>query len=80
MIWYVTFDNIYIPISRIFDNEDDIFIVSRNGWKSSASEIIFKKAKSKILHNINYIWMNRKIIDDYWLSYLNDLFEIKLII
>ena len=24
--------------------------------------------------------MRRKIIDDFWLSYLNDLFEIKLII
>ena len=24
--------------------------------------------------------MRRKIIDDYWLSYLNDLFGIKLII
>ena len=45
-----------IPVSRIFDNEDDIFILSR------------------ILWNINYIRMNRKIIDDYclelnWLLY-----------
>ena len=39
-----------------------------------------KKTKSKILSNINYIRMRRKIIDDYLLKYLNDLFGIKLII
>ena len=37
----------FIPVSRIFDNEDDIFIFSRNVRKSSASENYFKKAKSK---------------------------------
>ena len=40
-----------IPVSRIFDNEDDNFIFSRNVRKSSASEILFKKAKSKIDDN-----------------------------
>jgi len=33
----------FIPVSRIFDNEDDIFIFSRNVRKSRASKIIFKK-------------------------------------
>ena len=42
---------------------------------SSASEILFKK----ILWNMNYIRMSRKIIDDCCLQYLNDLFGIKLI-
>ena len=32
-----------------FDNEDEIFTVSRNVRKSSASEILYKKTKSKIL-------------------------------
>ena len=59
--------------------KDDIFIFSRNVRKSNASENYFKK-KSKILWNINYIRMRRKIIDDYCLKYLNDLFGIKLII
>ena len=31
------------------------------------AKIIFKKNKSKILLNINYIRMRRKIIDDYGL-------------
>ena len=35
---------------------------------------------TKLILNINYIRMCREIIDDYRLSYLNDLFEIKLII
>ena len=32
-----------IPVARIFDNEDDIFILYMNVRKSSASEILFKK-------------------------------------
>ena len=31
----------FIPVSRIFDNEDDILIFSRNDRKSSASEKLF---------------------------------------
>ena len=37
----------FIPVSRIFDNEDDIFIFSRNVQKSSASENYFKKQNQK---------------------------------
>jgi len=36
----------FIPVSIIFDNEDDIFIFSRNVRKSSGSKILFKKTKS----------------------------------
>ena len=35
--------SIFIPVSGIFDNEDDIFIFSRNVRKSSASKNYFKK-------------------------------------
>ena len=54
----VTFENIY---SCFKDFQDGIFILTRNVRKSSASEILFKK---KILWNINFIRMRRKIIDD----------------
>jgi len=37
----------FIPVLRIFDNEDDIFIFSRNVRKSGASEILFKRNKIK---------------------------------
>ena len=47
----------FIPVSRIFDNEDDIFIFLRNVRKSSASKILFKKRK-KIMKC--YIRMRRK--------------------
>ena len=43
----------FIPVSRIFDNEDDIFIFSKNFRKSSVSKILLKK--SKTLWNFNYI-------------------------
>ena len=43
----------FIPVSRIFDNEDDIFIFSKNFRKSSISKILLKK--SKTLWNFNYI-------------------------
>ena len=33
----------FIPVLKIFDNEDDIFIFFRNVQKSSDSEILFKK-------------------------------------
>ena len=39
--------NIFIPVSRIYDNEDDIFIFSRNVRKSSASEILFLQKNQK---------------------------------
>ena len=35
------------PISRIFDNEDNILIFSRNVRKPSASEILIKKPNQK---------------------------------
>ena len=35
--------------------------------------------KIKLLRKINYTRMSRKLIDDYWLKYLNDLFGIKLV-
>ena len=60
----------FIPVSSIFDNEDDIFIFSRNVQKSSTSENYFWK-KSKILRNNNYIRMRRKIIDDYLTTVCN---------
>ena len=37
----------FIPVSRIFDNEDDVFIFSRNVRKSSASENYLKKQNQK---------------------------------
>ena len=37
----------FIPVSKIFDNEDDIFILSRNVRKSSASENYLKKQNQK---------------------------------
>ena len=37
----------FIPVSKIFDNEDDIFIFSRNVRKSSASENNLKKQNQK---------------------------------
>jgi len=37
----------FIPVSRIFDNEDNIFIFSRNVRKTSASEILLKEKKIK---------------------------------
>ena len=42
MIWELLLKT-FIPVSKIFDNEDDIFILSRNVRKSSANKIIFKK-------------------------------------
>ena len=42
-----TFLRTFIPVSRISDNEDDIFIFSRNVQKSNSSEILFF-FKSKI--------------------------------
>ena len=55
MIWEFLLKT-FIPVLRIFDNEDDIFIFSRNVRKSSASEIFF--FKSKISWNINFINLN----------------------
>ena len=56
---------IFIPVSRIFDNEDDIFIFSKNvrslapAVKTSYKQNInFKKVK--IIWNINYKRMLRK--------------------
>ena len=48
--------------------------------KNAAHRSHFSKSvKNVFLKNINYIQMWRKIIDDYRLLYLNDVFEIKLI-
>ena len=41
-----------IPVSRFLDNEDDIFIFPRDGRKSSASEILFKKKRNKKYYKI----------------------------
>ena len=46
MIWELLLKT-FIPVSKIFDNEDDIFIISRNVRKSSASENYFKKQNQK---------------------------------
>ena len=46
MIWVLLLKT-FIPVSKIFDNEDDIFIFSRNVRKSRASEnYLFKKSKT----------------------------------
>ena len=63
MIWELLLKT-FIPVSRVFDNEDDIFQECskiQRQWK------LFKEKKSKILWNINYIRMRRKIVDDYCL-------------
>ena len=39
----------FIPVSRIFDNEDDIFIFYRNVRKSSAREISLKNEIKNII-------------------------------
>ena len=45
------------------------------------SKVTLRSWKIKrIFWNIYYIRMRRKLINDYWLKYLNDLFGIKLII
>jgi len=46
MIWELLLKT-FIPVSRIFDNEGDILIFSRNVRKSNASENYFKKNKIK---------------------------------
>ena len=46
MIWQLLL-KIFIPVSRIIDNEDDILMFSRNFQKSNASEILFKKQNKK---------------------------------
>ena len=46
MIWELIFKT-FIPVSRIFDNEDDIFTFFRNVRKSSASEILFLRKEIK---------------------------------
>ena len=67
MIWEFLLKT-FIPVLRIFDNEDDLFIFSRNVRKSSASEFFFK---SKISWNIN-------LINLYPLSFfVNTPFKIK---
>ena len=43
----------FIPVLKIFDNEDDIFIFSRNVRKSSASEILLKKQNQKYYEILN---------------------------
>ena len=56
------YDQIYfksfIPVQRIFDNENELFIFSRNVRKSSASEIVIKKQNRKyyeILTRYEYV-------------------------
>ena len=43
----------FIPVLRIFDNEDDSFIFSRNVPKSRASEILLKKQNQKYYEILN---------------------------
>ena len=46
----------FIPVLRIFDNEDDIFTFSRNVRKSSASEILFLKKQNQKYYEILTIY------------------------
>ena len=50
----------FIPVSRIFDNEDDIFIFSRNVRKSSPSELLFKKQNKNIMKYLLYTNASKK--------------------
>ena len=39
----------FISVSRIFDNEDDIFIFSGNVWNPALAKYYFKKKKIKTI-------------------------------
>jgi len=55
MIWELLLKTV-IPVPSIFDNEDDIFIFSRNVRKSSASENYFKKKQNQKYYEILTIY------------------------
>ena len=65
----------FVPVSRIFDNEDDIFMFLRTVRKSSASEILF--LKNQKYYEILTLY---ECVEKYWLSYVNDLYGVKWII
>ena len=75
----VTFEKFY-PVSRIFDNEDDIFYIFKECSKIQRHRnIIFLNQliiKYELYMNAS---MRRKIIDDYCFQYMSDLLRIKLI-
>ena len=48
--------NTFIPLSRIFDNEDDSFIFSRNVRKPRASEYYLKKKHNQKYYEILTIY------------------------
>ena len=55
----VTFQNIYSCFED-FDNEDDIFIFSRNVRKSTPSELLFKKQNKNIMKYLLYTNASKK--------------------
>jgi len=64
MIWELLIKT-FIPFSRIFGNEDDILIFSRNVQKQVVGWILFKKIKSKdIMKNQLYTNVAK---DNRWL-------------
>ena len=67
----------FIPVSRIFDNKDDIFHECSNVQRQRNN--ILKKQNQKYYEILTYIQMRRKIIDDYCFLYPNDLFGINLL-
>ena len=67
MIWELLLKT-FIPVSRIFDNEDDIFIFSRNVRKSSASENSLKK--NKIKNIMKYLLYTNASKNNRWLLFV----------
>ena len=57
MIWELILKT-FIPVLRIFDNENDIFIFSRNVRKSSASENYLKKKIKTLPLNLIFFILN----------------------
>ena len=58
MIWELLLET-FIPASRIFDNEDNIFIFSRNVRKFSASENNLKKNQKYYEILTIYEWVEK---------------------
>jgi len=67
MIWELLLKT-FVPVSRIFDNEDDIFIFSRNVRKSSASENYLKK--NKIKNIMKYLLYTNASKNNRWLLFV----------
>ena len=80
MIWVESyFKKTFIPVSRILTMKTTFSYFPGMFEIPALAKYYLKKTKSKIVWNINFIRMCRKIIDDYCLQYLNVLFGIKLI-